>query len=447
MFNRALRSRAFWTLDFIRGANIRNHLNELKNAFDDPVSFKKVNQHRLEAMLDHACTTTPFYKQFANFNSLNEFPVIDKKVLKEQGEDMFSTLFNRSDLVTRATSGSSGVPFTYYMTQEKYKKRLAEVLFFNNWAGYELGMKYAHIKPQTRSRWKQFYNNVLDINPTTIDEKWLAEQRKNLMDPKIKFLVCYPTPLLYIAEYCKNMGDSPDQFHLKGIVCSAEKLTPQVRKKANSVFGCMLLDRYSSQELGIIAHQNKNNENYSVNHVSHYFELLKFNTDEPVKPGEPGRVVVTDLFSYAMPLIRYEVGDSAELCKDFNSEIPQIQSIHGRIVDTVYSTSGKSINYSSLYQVVDQSFVLQSGILQFQFIQKGKNIYVVKLKVKPAFNHSELLINRYKELLGYDANIKLEYLDVIPQAQSGKRAIVINEYKNASLSSETELLPYINQAN
>ncbi len=440
-----LRSNAFWFIDRLKGRGVYNHLAEMEQAFKDPLSFEKINQQRLENLLTHACSTTKFYNQFSGFNSIHDFPVITKNELKANYDNLFSSLYNKNDLVTRTTSGSYGIPFTYYMTREKYNKRVAELLFFNGWAGYKLGMRYGHIRPQYLPKKQRFFNNTLYIDPSRIDEQWLETQRNNLKNPRVKFLVCYPINLSYIVQYCESKGDTPDMFHLKGVICSAEKLTLSVKERAQRILGCTVLDRYSSQELGVIAHQNRDQESYSVNFTSHFIEILKFDKDEPVEPGESGRIVATDMFSYAMPLVRFEVGDSAQLYEKTDTPIMQIKAINGRIVEAVYTPKGESVNHSALYGVIDKDETLPDKIFQYQFIQETRDGYRIKLQPKPNYNKETEahLLQRYKNLFGKEANFTIEYVDSIPPMRSGKRSIFINNYNKGNLERDGEVLPFL----
>ena len=135
-------------------------------------------------------------------------------------------------------------------------------------------------------------------------------------------------------------------------------------------------------------------------------------------------VVITDLFNYYMPIIRYDTGDVA--CLDYNeNQIPVFRSIEGRKLDLIYNTKGELI--SSL--TITGFMMKYIDVVQFQFIQEHQKKYTIKLNTSKSFNDENSLILDVKNVLGSDSIIKIEYVDEVPLLDSGKRKIIINNYK------------------
>src|SRR5690606_3500440 len=87
-------------------------------------------------------------------------------------------------------------------------------------------------------------------------------------------------------------------------------LTDYLRYEGEKYFGCKILSRYSNIENGIIAQQTLTEpSDFTINHASYYVEILDMIRDEPVPYGHLGRIIITDYFNDAMPLIRYDTGD------------------------------------------------------------------------------------------------------------------------------------------
>nr|MDQ6927853.1 phenylacetate--CoA ligase family protein [Actinomycetota bacterium] len=91
-----------------------------------------------------------------------------------------------------------------------------------------------------------------------------------------------------------------------------EALAPETRQECRNAWGCELVDMYSTQEIGYIALQCPQTERYHVQSEAVYVEVLD-NDGRQCAPGEVGRVVVSVLHNFAMPLLRYELGDFAEV--------------------------------------------------------------------------------------------------------------------------------------
>jgi len=431
-FSELLRCGGFWCLDWIKGSSIKHHYSDICIAFKEPIRCQNVSKSRLEKILRHACATTNYYKPFSDYQYLTDFPVILKKTIQENYDNFLSNAFNKKSLVTIKTSGSYGTPFTFYLTKEKRKRQCAEVLFFNQWAGYKLGMRYAQMRVFHSTRLTQFMQNCFLMEPSVISKEWLDKQRLILKSKKIQFIVAYPGSLIQLANYCEKKGDGPDDFFLRGIVCSAEPLTMTMRKTFERIFGCPVYDRYATLELGVISHECKKCNQYHVNIASFLVELLAFDQDVPVECGQPGRVVVTDLFSHAMPLIRYDTGDVARWVEkeSYHSNIPSFSGLEGRIVELIYNPSGDFINTGALVNAII-SVNGGKGIIQFQFIQETIFEYLLKIHVNPTFNSEAEIRDQLLKLLGKDAVLKIEYVQSIPALSSGKRPMIINKaYKN-----------------
>ena len=427
-----IRRMAFWGLDFIKGSPVAHHIKDLKRAFADPVVGRKLAQERLEEFLEYACATTPFYKKFAGAKDLREFPVIQKRTIKDNCDDFLSSAYKKSDLVSVLTSGSYGMPFKFYLTKDKRVRQQAEVIYFNGWAGYEVGMRFVHTRTHPTGRLRLFIKNTVVMNPSVINEEWLEKQRQTLKNDKVEFIVGYPSAITPIAKYCKSKGDKPAGFVLKGIVSGAEPLLETSRGIIEEVFGCIVLDRYSADELGVISHECVKCKRHHINFTSYKIELLGIDRDEPVEPGEVGRVVVTDLFSHAMPLIRYDTGDLTAWSKEScpcGMNVPTFEKIQGRTMEVVCDPSGKVIIPFVITWLFQDLF---SSIIQYQFVQETRDSYLIRLHVVEPFDGEDVLREQFQKELGPDAHISFEYVDSIPPLPSGKRPYIINEFKRSS---------------
>ena len=122
----------------------------------------------------------------------------------------------------------------------------------------------------------------------------------------------YASALEEVCKYLDNSSTSGSIKNLRAasIMAQSEALTNETRERLQKYFNCTPCSRYSNLENGIIAQQTlHDNDLFLINRASYFEEILKMDSDIPVKPNELGRIVVTDLFNYAMPFIRYDTGD------------------------------------------------------------------------------------------------------------------------------------------
>jgi phenylacetate-coenzyme A ligase PaaK-like adenylate-forming protein len=91
----------------------------------------------------------------------------------------------------------------------------------------------------------------------------------------------------------------------------SESMAPNLRRSLQEQFHCPVRAWYSNEENGIMGIQDAVEEGYHIDTESYYYEILKMDSDEPAEPGELGRIVITDLYNYAFPILRYDNGDTA----------------------------------------------------------------------------------------------------------------------------------------
>jgi phenylacetate-CoA ligase len=213
---------------------------------------------------------------------------------------------------------------------------------------------------------------------------------------------------------------------VKSIIAISETLNDNTRESLEKYFGVPAVSRYSNLENGIIAQQIPGqNGRYLVNGASYHVEILKMDSDEPAEEGEPGRIVVTDLFNYAMPMIRYDTGDIGSMVHDENFPWRKyLTHVEGRRLDLLYDTDGNLVSSYIVYKNMWQ----YTEIEQYQLIQEDKKRYTIKINCREPFTREQQLIGEFKSYLGQDADFRIEYVTEIPLLSSGKRKKIVNNY-------------------
>ena len=186
-----------------------------------------------------------------------------------------------------------------------------------------------------------------------------------------------------------------------------------------------VVSRYSNTENGIIAQQKAHDSNFVINWASYYVEILNLNDDTPSNKGDIGRIVITDLFNYCNPLIRYDTGDIG--CINFEASPPSFTKIEGRKTDIIYNTKGQIV---SSFIIID--LLKYSQIKQSQLIQENQKEYTLKLNASKEVLKEDLIIKEFKSYLGKDAMIRILYVDEIPLLASGKRKQTLNNWMNST---------------
>jgi phenylacetate-CoA ligase len=177
---------------------------------------------------------------------------------------------------------------------------------------------------------------------------------------------------------------------------------------------------YSSQEAGIIALQCPASGLYHVQSESLLVEVLD---DEglPCKPGETGRIIITDLHNFATPLIRYEIRDYAEVAAPCacGRGLPALARILGRRRNMVVFPNGERhwplVGAYRFREIAD--------IRQYQLVQHTTDDVEVKLVVERPLSHEQeaQLAALIHSALGYPFPLRFSYSDrELPRTQGGK---------------------------
>jgi phenylacetate-CoA ligase len=419
-----LRQTLFWFVDSVQGGYIGTYIRELELLENKKIDDEQVLKKRLKELLNHTTQYVPFYTSYRNWNSLYDFPIINKKILKNNFNDFLSSAYKINSLNTGQTSGSYGTPFNFYFTNQKKARKTAEIIHYNNKAGFKLGMNHAHIALRSKSPFELLLQNQIIIKPVGMGYEW-SEHVWNIFKKKnLKVIIGYTSALLMLAEWLQTR-EKPDPYRPKIVIAIAEPLGLERRLYLEEQFGSTVISRYACTEAGLIAQERIDDRRFYVNNATHIFEVVALDDEKPVLPGETGRLLITDLYSHAMPLIRYDIGDIVTLSADPLNEhrVTVLDSVEGRSVELITSADGKKISPI----VIDDVFDGLVDINRFQFIQKNKNSFVVRLIAKPTQDRDACIVTRLYSILGESVEIKFEYVDDLPTLPSGKRPYVINE--------------------
>ncbi len=431
-----MRSSLFWTFDLLRGKKVTEHYNQIKMIMEgkDPSKTKQLIDENLQDLLKYAVSHTDFYSSYQNFKSLEDFPVINKSTIRADYNKFISKKYSAETLFKVTTSGSTGTPFKAYQDNIKRARHTADNIYFNEKAKLGLGERLYYFRIwnsiNRKDQLKKFMQNIVECDAGVFTKDAIGKllnQMKN--DGSKKSMLAYSSTYEALVTKIKEYELSTEGINMNSIITMSETLPDQTKVNLGEMFGCPVISRYSNMENGFLAQQciSENNE-YHLNTASFKIELLNFDNDTQVANGEMGRIVVTDLFNYGMPIIRYDTGDIA--IREDNGKCDWrgaiFSKVLGRKVDFIYSTNDEIISP----HVITNTMWKYPDINQFQFIQKSQFNFILKLNatvLEPAIE-KDIDIN-FKSYLGENANIDFEYVEEIPVLNSGKRKKIVNEYK------------------
>ncbi len=151
-------------------------------------------------------------------------------------------------------------------------------------------------------------------------------------------IACTPSYFLHIMEVAEKMGISiKKDTTLKVGIFGAEPWSLETRKRIEDATGINAYDIYGTSEIsGPLFTECHVKKGIHVWADMFLIEVLDPKTDKPVAEGETGELVFTTLHKFALPLIRYRIGDltimNSEPCECGRTH-PRIMRILGRTDD------------------------------------------------------------------------------------------------------------------
>ncbi|MFH1681293.1 MAG: hypothetical protein ABIH26_11715 [Candidatus Eisenbacteria bacterium] len=230
-----------------------------------------------------------------------------------------------------------------------------------------------------------------------------------------------PTVLYGFPGYLRRLGEAAKgRIRPRLVFTSGEILDRETRRSIEEAFGAATYDIYGCTEMKEIAWECPERGSYHINADWLYVEILP----EAAEDAPARSIVVTSLYNYAMPLIRYLVGDAGRLIDGVcgcGRTLPLMAPEIGRAVDYVRLPGGGEV---SPYTVMTPVEALP-GVGQFEVLQESIDRVVVRIVPSPSYGEGtrrEILESLNSILPGI--RVDVEIVDRIEPQRSGKYRIV-----------------------
>ncbi|TXK89622.1 phenylacetate--CoA ligase family protein, partial [Parageobacillus sp. SY1] len=351
----------------LKQGNVLNYFEQLQKwQWLDQKALKQLQEKRLSNLLLHAYRHVPYYREIlkesgvitskeqVNLSSFEKIPFLTKDIIRKEFEQLKSDDLNNREWYLNTSGGSTGEPVQFIQDKEYSEWSHAIKLLDDQWSNREIGDKQIRLWGSERDLLVGQETTKVRIGRYIRNERWLnafrmtSEQMKEYIEVINKFK---PIQILAYVESIFELAKFIEQNKLtvhspKSIMTSAGTLYPYMRETIERVFQTKVFNRYGSREVGDIACECEHHQGLHVSALTHYVEIIKEN-GTLAQPGEIGEIVVTSLTNYAMPLIRYRIGDMGKWAKgecDCGRVMPLIEEVNGRVTDFFINSYGKKID-------------------------------------------------------------------------------------------------------
>ncbi len=414
-----------------------------------PDELERLQGLQLGSLLGHAHATVPFYRErlagagyrpggVVTPDLLAALPRLTRAELQGLGDALLATApaeAHRPVGLVRS-SGSTGIPVQVRTTRVTKVLWDAITLRDHYWHGRDFGRKLVAIRAEAQRPTDDFDGvngptwgpPVSLLHPTgpaaLLDVSVVVERQLPwLIAQAPGYLLTYPSNAVALAKLCLARGVRFPT--LRELRLFGEVVDDEVRSVCSEAWGVPVTDLYSANEIGYLALQCEHGA-YHVQSESVQVEVLDA-AGAPCAPGEVGKVVVTSLHNFAMPLIRYELGDFAEVGSPCpcGRGLPVLARILGRTRNLLVMPDG-----TRRWPLLGwREFRKIAPVIQHQMVQRRLDLIEVRLVVERPLTAGEedRLRARIREALGHPFSLVFQYLSEIPRTGSRKYEEFVSE--------------------
>jgi phenylacetate-CoA ligase len=430
----------------LRGEPVEAVLEELRaGRRGSAASLAELHWRRRRALLLHAWTTVPWYRQrlqelgidprevrsAADWDAL---PIVEKPELQARSGEFVSSRAPAG--FAASTSGSSGTPVTVLRSHASWAHGHANMIDHMSWHGVEWGERHAYfwgvpLDPKARrsAALRDFLFNRDRCSAFSLDATLAREFHGRQLRRPSCYALGYPSALTKFADEIDAQGLDGRALGWKVAISTAEVLHDHQRERISRVLGCPVSDTYGCAETGPVGLECAQGRL----HVPIESVAVDFTSN-----GEGHtELLLTDLHNFSQPLIRYRVGDllrasgrdgvdtgapaalsPAESCP-CGLPLPVMPHVLGRAGDTLELPGGRRVN-ANLPSYIFKKHGKADTIREYQFVQFAGGRIALRIVRGPNWTDSTRgeLLAQVREVLGID--VELEIVPKLERRGRGK---------------------------
>ena len=437
--------------------NTLRYLNQLKQwqGLEYRQSLDLQND-RLRNLLMHAYHHVPFYRETLektgvvksqnkiDLDCFHRIPLLDKAKIRSHFEYLKSDDLSTRKWYKNSSGGSTGEPVTFVQDSTYADWTSAIKVLYDTWTGYSIADRkirlwgsigdLSNAKESFKKRFINWLNNNVWINAFRMTPIEMGAYVKRINDFKPVQILAYAESIDELSRFIEKEGLRV--YSPRAIITSAGTLFPHMRDTISRVFRAPVFNRYGSREVGDIACECSQHRGLHICLPTHYVEILRADGD-PANPGEVGEIIVTSLVNYAMPFIRYRIGDMGmwadHLCP-CGRAWPSLKKVTGRVTDVFVRRDGGIVSPEYLIHLIGVE--LNNGwIHKYQAVQETHDHLRILIVTNESVddpkvfysNETTKISEGIRLAMGQDCKIDYEFLNDIAPTVSGKYRYTVSK--------------------
>jgi phenylacetate-CoA ligase len=390
-------------------------------------------QEQLERTLQHAVTNVPYYRrtlgpyasrfpEMIERLDLSELPLLPKEAVRSHFQELCADDCARYKPSYTETSGSTGTPTRFMLDRASNIEHFAAIWRVLNWTGYRFGRRYADMTgylPRNDGLAAMDYRtNCLHLSSFNFKKEHMPEYVHMLRRFQPVFVKAYPSAIELFCRWLQELGI--DDYRPPAVLTCAESLLDHQRQVVTEVLACPIYDFYNQNERACLVSTCEHGT-YHVHDEYSFMELV------PGAEADTRAIVATTFHNRAMPLIRYQTDDLAEVggpgaaCA-CGRTYRSVGRIIGRVEDVVITPDGRHVGR------LDAAFKYSPGIRMSQVIQDSPDAIQVRIVPAATFAQSDLdrLEHELRARLGPAIGIRYDTVEEILPGKNGKVQFMVS---------------------
>jgi len=401
--------------------------------------LQALQEEKMRKLIHYAYENVPYYRRvfdehgikpnrINHRDDLQKLPILQKEDVRNHYQELVSCKARLAFLYKCHTSGTTGKPLTLFRDLNNIAFEHALLRRQWAWAGLKTNDLYATLKGElvvsSNKRTPPFWrlNRVerkLIMSSYHLSENNAESYIEALLTYKPVGIEGYPSSVFALARLMENHSI---EYRMRGVLTSSEILSQEQRDIITKAFQCPVYDYYGMAERVTAIHTCE----HGRYHVIPEYGITEFIPKESGFDDGEREIIGTSLTNYAMPLIRYRVGDlarpSEERCP-CGRAYPLVDYIVGRKDDYIVTQSGKLIGR------LDHIFKGAQNIIESQIVQSSLNEVLLQVVPDVHFGQedSDYILNNARRRFGDEMNIAIQQVTSIPRVGRGKFRAVVSE--------------------
>jgi phenylacetate-CoA ligase len=420
---------------------LRRYLAEYERGID-----AETNSSALRRLLLHCRENVPYYADLLSRQDRRELetnprgaleglPVLTKDLIRRNFKGLQSKDNAQRNCEVNTSGGSTGEPVRL-IQDDDYRDASAAIRWLSQ---HQLGCAVGDsclrlwgserdLEGGTKSRKARFFNwltNTAWVNAFAMSSETMRNFLALVNQSPPALIVAYAQAAYEVARFAER--DRITVRPQQAIMTSAGTLYPFMREKISEVFQCQVYNLYGSREVSDIGWERPGFRGLWAPPWANFIEIV--DEDGALVPaGTEGDILITCLTNYAMPLVRYFIGDRGALLpeQDVPPGVQVLSHVSGRTVDTFRRSDRTLVDGEYFTHLL----YFRSWVRRFQVVQKSHAhllFKVVSTNGKPCKEELDEIAGRSRLAMGNDCRVDFEFCDELPALPSGKFRYTISE--------------------